>query len=95
MLGRRTPTPARRRRALANGTDTRTSAKGTDAFGVIKRTTERSADLSLDNGTLHQESRLARDSRGNRITSSAETRASSSRASPSSPPTRPARRAPS
>ena len=75
MLGRRT-TDARTQttRELANGTDTRTSAKGTDAFGVVKHATERSADLSLDNGTLHQESRLARDSRGNRITSSAETR---------------------
>jgi len=75
MLGRRTSeAKTQTSRELANGSDVKTSTKGTDAYGNVKYTTEHSKDLSLDNGTLHTESRLARDSRGNRITSSSERR---------------------
>lgn len=75
MLGRRSSQQSTRTATESDTrADTKTSTKATDHWGIEKRTLEKSADVALDNGSVHSESRTARDSRGNRITSTDSTR---------------------
>ncbi|MEW6434971.1 MAG: hypothetical protein AB1730_26015 [Myxococcota bacterium] len=75
MVGRRSSQQSTRTDTEAEGrADSKTSTKSTDIWGIEKRTLEKSSDVALENGSLHQASRTARDSRGNRITASEFTR---------------------
>lgn len=75
MVGRRSSQQSTRTATESDTrSDVKTSTKATDHWGIEKRSLEKSSDVALDNGSVHTESRTARDSRGNRITATDSTR---------------------
>jgi hypothetical protein len=75
MVGRRSSQQSTRTTTESDTRkDVRTSTRATDHWGIEKRTLEKSSDVALANGSLHTESRTARDSRGNRIATTGFTR---------------------